>query len=124
MTNAGLKYINEVLEALDINYEFGEWTKNEIPDPYWVGEYNEVDGNEKEENGFQETTFILTGTGQTWIGLQNDKSTIEKNISKTAILSDQTGIAVFYSASMIIPTGDAELKRIQINLQIKEWSVI
>lgn len=124
MTNEGLNYINGILEALGIDYEFGEWTKNEVPDPYWVGEYNEVDGTEKEENGFQETTFILTGTGRTWLGLQNDKSTIEKNIFKTAILSSGDGIAVFYSSSMIVPTGDAELKRIQINLQIKEWSVI
>lgn len=124
MTNAGLKYINDILEALDINYEFGEWTNNTISDPYWVGEYNEVDGIEKEENGFQETTFIITGTGRSWLKLQNDKSTIEKNISQTAILSDGTGIAVFYSASLTIPTGDAELKRLQINLQIKEWSVI
>lgn len=123
MTSAGLKYINDLFEALEINYEFGEWSSATVPDPYFIGEYNEVDGLEKEENGLQETTFIVTGTGRSWLGLQTAKSKIERNISKTAILPDGTGIAVFYSSSMIVPTGDAELKRIQINLQIKEWSV-
>ena len=77
----------------------------------------------KEEDGYQETAFILTGTGETWIGLENYKSTIEKNISRTAILPNGNGIAVFYSDSQHIPTGDERLKRIEINLTIKEWSV-
>lgn len=41
----------------------------------------------------------------------------------TAILEDKTGIAVFYTLSMPVPTGVDELKRIQINLKVKEWRV-
>lgn len=66
---------------------------------------------------------MITGTGSTWLALENAKDTIENNISKTAILPNGNGIAVFYAGSLIVPTGNAELKRIQINLTVKEWSV-
>ena len=71
----------------------------------------------------QEIDFLLTGTGTSWLKLEQAKSKIESNISKTAILSNGNGIAVFYAGALTIPTGDAELKRIQINLTIKEWKV-
>lgn len=123
MSISALKFISEKLERLKIPYAFEEWTANEVPDPYFVGEYNEVESTEREENGYQETTFILTGTGQKWLGLEQAKEIIENNITETAILPNGNGIAVFYSNSFPVPTGDAELKRIQINLTIKEWRV-
>lgn len=123
MSISALKFISEKLERLKIPYAFEEWTANEVPDPYFVGEYNEVESTEREENGYQETTFILTGTGRKWLGLEQAKEIIENNITKTAILPNGNGIAVFYSNSFPVPTGDAKLKRIQINLTIKEWRV-
>ena len=123
MSISALKFISEKLERLKIPYAFEEWTANEVPDPYFVGEYNEVESTEREENGYQETTFILTGTGRKWLGLEQAKEIIENNITDTAILPNGNGIAVFYSNSFPVPTGDAELKRIQINLTIKEWRV-
>lgn len=123
MSISALKFISEKLERLKIPYAFEEWTANEVPDPYFVGEYNEVESTEREENGYQETTFILTGTGRKWLGLEQAKEIIENNITETAILPNGNGIAVFYSNSFPVPTGDAEIKRIQINLTIKEWRV-
>lgn len=123
MSISALKFISEKLERLKIPYAFEEWTANEVPDPYFVGEYNEVESTEREENGYQETTFILTGTGRKWLGLEQAKEIIENNITETAILPNGNGIAVFYSNSFPVPTGDTELKRIQINLTIKEWRV-
>lgn len=123
MSISALKLISEKLERLKIPYAFEEWTANEVPDPYFVGEYNEVESTEREENGYQETTFILTGTGRKWLGLEQAKEIIENNITETAILPNGNGIAVFYSNSFPVPTGDAKLKRIQINLTIKEWRV-
>lgn len=123
MSISTLRFISEKLEKLKIPYAFEEWTASEVPDPYFVGEYNEVESTEREENGYQETTFILTGTGRKWLGLEQAKEIIENNITETAILPNGNGIAVFYSNSFLIPTGDAELKRIQINLTIKEWRV-
>lgn len=123
MSIAALKFISDNLDALSIPYELGVWSSDPVPDPYFVGEYNEPESTELEENGLQEIDFILTGTGTTWIGLENAKEIIESNISKTAILPNGNGIAVFYTGSLLIPTGDAELKRLQINLNIKEWRV-
>ena len=123
MSIAALKFISDNLDALSIPYELGVWSSDPVPDPYFVGEYNEPESEELEENGLQEIDFILTGTGTTWIGLENAKEIIESNISKTAILPNGNGIAVFYTGSLLIPTGDAELKRLQINLNIKEWRV-
>ncbi len=123
MSISALKFISEKLERLKIPYAFEEWTANEVPDPYFVGEYNEVESTEREENGYQETIFILTGTGRKWLGLEQAKEIIENNITETAILPNGNGIAIFYSNSFPVPTGDAELKRIQINLTIKEWRV-
>lgn len=123
MSIAALNYISDMLSDLSIDYEFGGWSTDPVPDPYFVGEYSETESLTKEEDGLQEISFILTGTGTTWIGLEQAKETIEKNILKTAILPNGNGIAVFYAGSLIVPTGDAELKRIQINLTIKEWSV-
>lgn len=123
MSIAALKYISDELDALNINYQFAEWTTDPVPNPYFVGEYTESDSPTKDEDGLQEITFILTGTGTTWFALEEAKSKIENNFSKTAILPNGNGIAVFYSGSLIVPTGDAELKRIQINLTIKEWRV-
>lgn len=124
MSKAALKFIADELDELNINYEFGGWSTDPVPDPYFVGEYTESESLTKEEDGYQEISFILTGTSRQWILLEEAKAIIEKNISKTAILPNGNGIAVFYAGSLIIPTGDAELKRIQINLTIKEWSVI
>lgn len=125
MTMEVLNFISSNLEQIGIDYEFEEWTSDPVPEPYFVGEYSE--SPPMDESGLQETTFILTGTARTWILLEIAKSKIEKLFSKvtgkTAILENHSGIAVFYSNSFPVPTGDAELKRIQINLTIKEWSV-
>lgn len=124
MTVAALNFIKDQLSSLEINYEFGCWSSFPVPYPYFVGEFTEPESMEKEENGFQETTFMITGTGKTWISLIQAKEAIEKNISKTAILPNGSAIAVFYAGSIQIPVDDSELKRIQINLTIKEWSVV
>lgn len=126
MTDEALKFISDGLTAASINYEFGEWATNPVPDPYFVGEY--IESPSTNEDGLQEATFILTGTGRSsWLALEQAKAIIEQLFNqisgKTAILPNGNGIAVFYSDSSIVPTGDAELKRIQINLSIKEWSV-
>lgn len=123
MSIAALKFISDTLNSLNIDYQFGEWTLNPVPDPYFVGEYTESESMTKEEDGYQEISFLLTGTGTKWLTLEQAKAKIESNISKTAILPNGNGIAVFYGGALIIPTGDDRLKRIQINLTIKEWSV-
>lgn len=124
MTEAGLKYIAGFMDGLSIPYDFMEWKDKPPDDRYFVGETNELTMTRLEEDGQQDSTFILRGfTRKEWGLLLKDAETIRKNLPKTAILPDGTGIAVFYAGSAPVPTGDAELKSIKTNLDIKEWSV-
>lgn len=123
MSNA-LKYVKNLMESLALPYSFMRWNEKPPEDLYFVGEYIESPSATKEECGFQETTFILRGfTRQEWLLLETAKSKIEANVAKTAILDDGSGIAVFYESASPVPTGDAELKSIKINLNIQEWKV-
>lgn len=122
MTIQGLKYINNLFKKI-ISYQFVTYASDEVIYPYWIGEYSEV--GSLNEDGLQETSFILTGTtrGQ-WLELEKDKKKIKESLrDATAILEDGTGIALFYENAIIIPVDDIELKRMQINITIKEWEV-
>lgn len=125
MTVKALKEIAKGLKKIGINYELGTWTKKPVY-PYFTGEYQE--NPVTSENGMQETTFLLTGfTRGTWLELEEAKEKIKDYYNKvsgrTVIADDGTAVAIFYDSALIVPTGDAELKRIQINLSIQEWSV-
>lgn len=122
MTQESLAYINTALTNAGINYEFMEWT-SELVYPYFVGEYSEPEP--MNEDGMQESTFMITGTtDDTWLSLEEAKAIIERELcNKTAILPNGNGIAVSYSGSLVVPTGNERMKRIQINLLIKEWKV-
>lgn len=132
MTEEALKFIDESLASVGINYEFGEWTSDKVY-PYWVGEYQEIEP--ANEDGMEEGTFILTGfarssdeIGEARAALESDKAKIKQLFNPISGLSTITDIGsavvVFYGNALNnIPTGDAELKKIQINLNVKEWSV-
>lgn len=125
MSKASLKIIKDSMKALGLNYSFMEWN-GEPKYPYFVGEYQETPS--LNEDGLQESTFLLTGfSRETWMALENAKEKIESYFNKvggkTVIADNGSAVAVFYSNSLVIPTGDAELKKIQINLLVKEWKV-
>ena len=91
-----------------------------------MGEYQETEPFT--EDGLQESTFLLTGFSRdTWLTLEDAKEKIERYFNrvsgKTVITDDGSAAAVFYAQTQIVPTTDAELKRIQINLNVKEWTV-
>lgn len=125
MTIEAMNFISEQLEAAGINYEFGQWSSDPVPNPYFVGEYTEESSNT--EDGQQNTVLMLTGTSLQAFLLEQAKETIKQlfpNVGgKTAILPNGNGIAVFYDYSLNVPIDDPELKRIQINVLVKEWSV-
>jgi hypothetical protein len=126
MSKQVLKIVSDAMESLGLEYGFGEYSGNPIVYPYFVGEYTEVESTT--EDGLQESTVLLTGFSRDkWLTLEDARESIENYFNrvsgKTVITDNGSGVAIFYAHSMIVPTGDAELKSIQINLSVKEWKV-
>lgn len=117
-----LKFIKEQLDEIAVPYEFGEWT-SEVTYPYFTGEITEEPT--MTEDGAEESTLILNGFHRgKFIALEEEKAKIKKHFPAIHGLrgsTDSGAIAVFFDGSFYVPTGEAELKRIQINLKIKEW---
>lgn len=126
MSINALKAVADGMNVLGLEYGFGEYAANPVKYPYWVGEYQETESFT--ESGLQEGTFLLTGFSRdSWLTLEEEKEKIENYFNriggKTVITDNGSAVAIFYANALIVPTGDAELKRIQINLTIKEWKV-
>ena len=129
MSKEVLNIISNAMSFLELEYGFAEYAGNEngkIVYPYFVGEYQEAESFT--EDGLQEMVFLLTGfTRGSWLELEEAKEKIEKHFNKVSgrvgITSSGSAVAIFYAHSLIVPTGDAELKSIQINLNVKEWKV-
>lgn len=129
MTSKPLQIIADAMDALGIEYGFGVYRGNaagKIVYPYFVGEYTETPP--LYENGLQESTVMLTGFHRgTWEQLEASKAKIEnyfnKVSGKTVMADDGSAVIVFYDNALVIPKEDAELKSIQINLSVQEWSV-
>lgn len=124
MSIATLAYINNLMQSMGIPYEFMRWNIEPPDDYYFTGEYNEHEMTTMEEDGRQDSTFILRGyTRGSWLLLEQAKAKIERGLPLTAILDDGSGVAIFYSSGTVVPTGDADFKSIKIDLTIQEWKV-
>ena len=118
------------MNALGIEYGFMEYSgdaKGRVVYPYFVGEYSESESFT--EDGLQESTFMLTGFSRgSWAELEEAKERIENQFNRVSgrvgITDSGSAVAIFYAHTLIVPTGDAELKSIQINLNVKEWKVL
>lgn len=120
-----LKFISDEMKNLNVRYEFMEWT-GKVKYPYFVGEFSETDP--VTEDGLEEKTIIITGFHRgKWLDLIEIQEKIKKNFpsvgGRTAVLESGSGIAVFYGNGFPVPTGELDLKKIQINLNIKLWKV-
>ena len=125
MSKQVLKIISDDMASLGLEYDFGTYKKSPVVYPYLVGEYQETEP--MTEDGLQESTFLLTGFNRgAWLALEEVIEKIEKYYGysgKTVITDNGSGVAIFYAGTLIVPTGDAELTKIQVNLRIKEWKV-
>ena len=126
MTKKALTIINKAMDTLGLEYGFVRYNKQPVVYPYWVGEYQE--NTPISESGHSTSSFLLTGFHRgSWADLETQKERIEnyfnKVSGKTVMAEDGSAVAIFYATSLIVPTMDAELKRIQINLDVHEWSV-
>lgn len=122
MIETALGIVNEELNNIKIPYEFMMWTAT-VDDRYWVGEYLETKTDS--EDGYEEGTLILTGTTKDlWSVLMNDRARIKDHFPKIEGLrktTDKGAVVIFYDNSTPLRTGDANLKRIQVNMTIKSW---
>lgn len=129
MSSEVLAVIKDAMDKMGLNYAFMEYIAADdepLPKTYFVGEYQELEP--VNEDGEEDTVFILTGfSREKWIQLEDAKEKIKKyfpqSTGKTAITESGSTIAVFYTNSLPIPVEDDELKKIQINLIVKEWKV-
>lgn len=123
MIETAIGIANNELKKIDVPYEFMRWTSTNIPNRYWIGEYSETPT--ETEDGYEEGTLILTGTTKDlWSVLMQDREKIKDHFPKIGglrIVTETGVVVIFYDDSTPVPTGDANLKRIQINLQIKAW---
>lgn len=121
-----LSFVDTELSKIGVPYEFLEWTQP-VSYPYFVGEYNETEPTN--ESGELDKMFILTGFCRgkdARLRLEENRQKIEDAFLEgmTATLNSGSVVAVFYGNSFYIPTGEAELFKIQINLSIKLWKVV
>lgn len=129
MSGGALKIISEAMTALELKYSFMEYTADAgepLPATYFVGEYQELET--ESESGEEDSIFILNGfSREDWGGLEQAKERIKKYFPASGGRMEKTGpgavAAVFYENGFPIPVEDEELKKIQINLKVKEWRV-
>lgn len=117
-----LKFINEQMDSIAVPYEFMEWTAPVVY-PYGVGEITEDPITT--EDGAEQSTLLLTFFHRgKMIDLLSIKEKIKSHFPPVYGLRAQTesgSIAVFYDGFFVVPSGEADLKKIQINLKINEW---
>lgn len=114
--------ISDEMQRINVNYQFGRWL-GEAVYPYFVGEGDA--GEFVLENNYQEGTFFINGFSKgTWLDLMQTSEKIKRHFADfRAITKGGSGISITVAAFSVVPCEDAELKRIQITLNIKEWSV-
>ncbi len=122
-----LGMITDSMNEMGLHYAFMEYrTEEELPGTYFVGEYHESEP--ANEDGERDAVFILTGfSRENWIQLERAKEKIRKYFPETTGRTAVTGTglvaAVFYTNSLPVPIEDGDLKKMQINLTVKEWKV-
>ena len=118
-----LKFINDEMTLIEVPYEFGQWS-SEITYLYFVGEQTSPE-EYTAEDGSEQSTILVTGFHRgKLIDLIKIKDKIKGHFSPVHGLRSKTdsgSIAVFFNGFFVVPTGDPELKKIQINLTVKEW---
>ena len=117
-----LGILAQEIQGLHIPYEFMRWTGG-MEYPYFTGEYSEV--ATLTEDGHKEYTVMVNGfTRGSWLELEQAREAIERHFPTAGgfrAQSDDGSVAIYYSNSFPVPTDEAELKRIQITLDVHEW---
>ena len=112
-----LTILNNEMKKLNIPYTFDSWD-SEIELPQFIGEISEI--TNQNEDGKSEYSFILTGYATTYSELFAISEQLKAKYKTSAIVD---GIVIKYDNTTPIDNGTDDLKQLQINMTIKEWSV-
>lgn len=116
-----LGIIDKVLTESGIEHEFQRMKKKSST--YCVSNYQEV--GMTIENGMQEFMLYIDiySTG-TRLEIEKVKEKIKQLFLEYTIITENgTGIAITYENAIPVPIDTADYKQIQVNLNVKEWSV-
>ena len=112
-----LTTFNKEMEKLNIPYTFDSWD-SEVELPQFIGEISEI--TNQNEDGKSEYSFILTGYATTYSYLFGVAEQLKAKYKTSAIVD---GIVIKYDNATTVDNGTDDLKQIQINFNIKKWSV-
>ena len=112
-----LTILNNEMEKLNIPYTFDTWDKD-IELPQWIGEISETPT--VDEDGKSEYSFILTGYATNYSYLFGVAEQLKTKYKNSTIVD---GIVIKYDNTTTIDNGTDDLKQVQINFNIKKWSV-
>lgn len=112
-----LTTLKNEMEKLDIPYTFDTWD-NDIELPQFIGEISEIPNTN--EDGKSEYSFILTGYATNYTYLFSVANQLKTKYKTSAIVN---GIVIKYDNAITIDNNTDDLKQIQINFNIKKWSV-
>ena len=112
-----LTTFNKEMEKLNIPYTFDGWD-SEVELPQFIGEISEI--TNQNEDGKSEYSVILTGYATTYSYLFGVAEKLKAKYKTSAIVD---GIVIKYDNATTIDNGTDDLKQIQINFNIKKWSV-
>ena len=112
-----LTLIDDELEKLKIPYTFDNWD-NEIELPQFIGEISEI--TNVNEDGKSEYSFILTGYATNYSYSLKVAEQLKTKYKTSAIVD---GIVITYENMFTVKNGSDDLKQIQINFNLKKWSV-
>ena len=112
-----LTTINTEMEKLNIPYTFDTWD-DDVELPQFIGEISETPT--VDEDGKSEYSFILTGYATTYSELFAISEQLKEKYKTSAIVD---GMVIKYDNATTVDNGTEDLKQIQINFNIKKWSV-
>ena len=112
-----LTTLNNEMEKLNIPYTFDTWD-NDVELPQFIGEISEI--TNINEDGKSEYSFILTGYSTNYTYLFSIAEKLKSKYKSSPIVD---GIVIKYDNATPIDNGTDDLKQIQINFNIKKWSV-
>lgn len=112
-----LTILKNEMEKLNIPYTFDTWD-SDIELPQFIGEISET--TNINEDGKSEYTFILTGYATNYSYLFEVAEQLKIKYKNSTIVD---GIVIKYDNTTTVDNGTDDLKQIQINFNIKKWSV-